>query len=74
MVKYLYQENSGAINEIGNIHRHRVQHTQEGNQAGRIFRNYGRSVSDKAIDWERYIENRKSSVRCKFEKDSVGGK
>lgn len=24
-------------------------------------------VSDKAIDWERYIENRKSSVRCKVE-------
>jgi len=22
-------------------------------------------VSDRAIDWERYIENRKSSVRCK---------
>ena len=24
-------------------------------------------VSDNAIDWERYIENRKSSVRCKVE-------
>lgn len=24
-------------------------------------------VSDNAIDWERYIENRKSSVRCKIE-------
>ena len=24
-------------------------------------------VSDKAADWERYIENRKSSVRCKVE-------
>ena len=24
-------------------------------------------VSDSAIDWERYIENRKSSVRCKVE-------
>ena len=24
-------------------------------------------VSDKAIDWERYIENRRSSVRCKVE-------
>ena len=24
-------------------------------------------VSDNAIDWERYIENRKSSVRCKAE-------
>ena len=24
-------------------------------------------VSDKAIDWERYIENRKSSIRCKVE-------
>lgn len=24
-------------------------------------------VSDKAIDWERRIENRKSSVRCKVE-------
>ena len=22
-------------------------------------------VSDNAIDWERYVENRKSSVRCK---------
>ena len=25
-------------------------------------------VSDNAIDWERYIENRKSSVRCKVER------
>ena len=25
-------------------------------------------VSDNAIDWERYIENRKSSVRCKMER------
>ena len=24
-------------------------------------------VSDNAIDWERYIENRKSAVRCKAE-------
>lgn len=24
-------------------------------------------ISDSAIDWERYIENRKSSVRCKVE-------
>ena len=24
-------------------------------------------VSDNAIDWERYIENRKSAVRCKVE-------
>ena len=24
-------------------------------------------VSDNAINWERYIENRKSSVRCKVE-------
>ena len=24
-------------------------------------------VSDNAIDWERYIESRKSSVRCKVE-------
>ena len=24
-------------------------------------------VSDNAIDWERYIENRKSLVRCKVE-------
>ena len=24
-------------------------------------------VSDNAIDWERYIENQKSSVRCKVE-------
>ena len=24
-------------------------------------------VSDNAIDWERYIENRKSSLRCKVE-------
>ncbi|MFQ9094185.1 MAG: transposase [Ruminococcus sp.] len=24
-------------------------------------------VSDHAIDWERYIENRKSAVRCKVE-------
>jgi len=24
-------------------------------------------VSDNALDWERYIENRKSSVRCKVE-------
>ena len=24
-------------------------------------------ISDNAIDWERYIENRKSSVRCKVE-------
>jgi len=24
-------------------------------------------VSDRAIDWERYIESRKSSVRCKVE-------
>ncbi len=35
----------------------------------RINRRPGRlpKVSDNAIDWERYIENRKSSVRCKVE-------
>lgn len=35
----------------------------------RINRRPGRlpHVSEKAIDWERYIENRKSSVRCKVE-------
>ena len=35
----------------------------------RINRRPGRllKVSDKAIDWERYIENRKSSIRCKVE-------
>ena len=35
----------------------------------RINRRPGRlsKVSDKAIDWERYIENRKSAVRCKVE-------
>ncbi len=35
----------------------------------RINRRPGRlpHVSDNAIDWERYIENRKSSVRCKVE-------
>ncbi len=35
----------------------------------RINRRPGRlpRVSDNAIDWERYIENRKSSVRCKVE-------
>ena len=35
----------------------------------RINRRPGRlpEVSDNAIDWERYIENRKSSVRCKVE-------
>jgi len=35
----------------------------------RISRRPGRlpKVSDNAIDWERYIENRKSSVRCKVE-------
>ena len=27
-------------------------------------------VSDNAIDWERYIENRKSAVRCKVEHPS----
>ena len=35
----------------------------------RINRRPGRlpRVSDNAIDWERYIENRKSAVRCKEE-------
>ena len=35
----------------------------------RINRRPGRlpRVSDNAIDWERYIEHRKSSVRCKVE-------
>jgi len=35
----------------------------------RINRRPGRlpKVSDNAIDWERYIENRKSAVRCKVE-------
>ena len=35
----------------------------------RINRRLGKlpKVSDNAIDWERYIENRKSSVRCKVE-------
>lgn len=35
----------------------------------RINRRPGRlkKVSDNAIDWDRYIENRKSSVRCKVE-------
>ena len=35
----------------------------------RINRRPGRfpRVSDNAIDWERYIENRKSAVRCKVE-------
>ncbi len=35
----------------------------------RINRRPGRlpKVSDNAIDWKRYIENRKSSVRCKVE-------
>ena len=35
----------------------------------RINRRPGRlaRVSDNAIDWERYIESRKSSVRCKVE-------
>ena len=35
----------------------------------RVNRRPGRlpKVSDNAIDWERYIENRKSSVRCKVE-------
>ena len=38
----------------------------------RINRRPGRlpHVSDNAIDWERYIENRKSSVRCKVEHDN----
>ena len=35
----------------------------------RINRQPGRlpKVSDNAIDWERYIEHRKSAVRCKVE-------
>ena len=35
----------------------------------RVNRRIGRlpRVSDNAIDWERYIENRKSAVRCKVE-------
>ena len=36
----------------------------------RINRRPGKSApgsADNAIDWERYIENRKSSVRCKVE-------